>query len=298
MEQFYEEKIEKGLSTHPFQSHMQTHAGAETIVRAHWHDYIEILYCHEGRQTIYLNGAPHAFTPGDLAIINSREVHHIVALTQENRYTVVKFQPELLYSTAASVWETRYVLPFTMQESTHQRIFTREELSGTPVPALIGEIYEEFTHMSYGFELAVRANICQLFLWILRRWNDQGIDLNIGQIADPKAVERLDGVFDFIDAHFRENITVEDMAALCGMSYSYFSRLFKRVMRRNFREYLNFVRISEAEKLLSTTGLNITEIALESGFSSSAYFIQQFKRFKNMSPKRYRSYIRDWKPEK
>ncbi|MFR2464209.1 MAG: helix-turn-helix transcriptional regulator [Clostridia bacterium] len=59
-------------------------------------------------------------------------------------------------------------------------------------------------------------------------------------------------------------------------------------MQKTFREYLNFVRISEAEKLLLNTDLNITEIAMEVGFSSSSYFIEQFKQLKSISPKRFR----------
>ena len=88
--------------------------------------------------------------------------------------------------------------------------------------------------------------------------------------------------------HYQEDITAKDMASLCAVSYSYFSRFFKRAMQKTFREYVNVVRISEAEKLLLNTNLNITEIALEVGFSSSSYFIEQFKQIKSISPKRFR----------
>jgi AraC-like DNA-binding protein len=58
-------------------------------------------------------------------------------------------------------------------------------------------------------------------------------------------------------------------------------------MRRSFREYLNYVRVTKAEKLLTNAEFNITEIAMQVGFSTSSYFIQQFKQFKDISPKQY-----------
>lgn len=91
-----------------------------------------------------------------------------------------------------------------------------------------------------------------------------------------------------IDLNYKYDITAESAAKICNMSYSYFSRFFKTVMKKTFNEYLNFIRIVEAEKLLLTTNLNITEIAHETGFSTSSYFIQQFKRHKKISPKQFK----------
>ena len=59
-------------------------------------------------------------------------------------------------------------------------------------------------------------------------------------------------------------------------------------MGKTFTEYLNYVRITEAEKLLLSTEMNITEVAAETGFSDSSYFIKQFRHFKNVSPKQFK----------
>jgi AraC-like DNA-binding protein len=59
-------------------------------------------------------------------------------------------------------------------------------------------------------------------------------------------------------------------------------------MGKTFTNYLNYIRITEAEKLLLTTDKSMTEIALEVGFSSSSYFIQQFRQYKDISPFQFR----------
>lgn len=102
-------------------------------------------------------------------------------------------------------------------------------------------------------------------------------------------MKRFVKLFDYVSEHYSESITAEDAAGICSMSYSYFSRFFKRVMKKSFSEYVNFVRISEAEKLLVSTDLNITEIAMQTGFSTSSYFIYQFKKMKSVSPKQFRN---------
>ena len=85
------------------------------------------------------------------------------------------------------------------------------------------------------------------------------------------------------------DITALDVAKHCNLSYSYFSRTFKKIMKQSFTEYLNSYRISKAEYLLSATDKSIVEIADELGFSTPSYFIQQFKAKKNISPKKYRT---------
>ena len=64
------------------------------------------------------------------------------------------------------------------------------------------------------------------------------------------------------------------LAELCGFSYSYFSRSFQRLMHRSIPDYLNSLRVAEAEKLLISTSLTVTDIALATGFETSSYFIK------------------------
>ncbi len=271
-----------------FSTHTQIALGPQMMSPAHIHNYIEILYALSGKYQILLNNKEYRFQTGDMVLINSNEIHHIFSLDEsENEYIVIKFEPEMLYTTAQSLFEMKYVMPFILNESTHQKVFLKEDIEKTLIPELIKGISTEFTEKKYGYELAVRANIYNLFLYILRRWNEQNMDLNIDQEINKDMVGRMQKVFDYIEENYQNDITALDMAQLCNLSYSYFSRLFTRIMKRSFREYLNYVRITKAEKLLTNAELNITEIAMQVGFSTSSYFIQQFKQYKDISPKQY-----------
>lgn len=287
---FYVEKVvtRDGVPV-PFSAHDQNHVGPGTMVRAHVHDYIELLYPVSGEFRILLGSRECGFQAGDMVIVNSNEIHHVDAIGAGlNQYIVVKFKPDLLYATAQSAFEFKYVMPFVLHEENHQNVFTRAEIEATDVPRIVRTILHECRDRAYGYELAVKANILALFLFILRSWNARNPDMTANGSIDRDLAARLSLVFDHVDAHYHEDLTTAEMAERCHLSYSYFSRLFKRTMRRSFTDYLNYVRIAKAERLLCTTAMNVTEIALATGFSASSYFIRQFERYRGISPKQYR----------
>ncbi len=271
-----------------FSVHTQEKIGSGVMVNAHIHNYIEILYAQAGQFHILLNSRDYPFAAGDMVLINSNEIHNVFALDEGlNQYICIKFEPEMLY-TSQSLLEIKYLMPFILNESTHQKIFTEEEIKATILPSILHNINTEYTEARYGFELAIRANILNLFLYILRNWHAHNIDLNIDVPINKEMEKQLKKVFDYMEENYQEDITAREMAKYCNMSYSYFSRMFKKIMKKSFKEYLTYVRISKAEKLLISTDSSVTEIALETGFTTSSYFISQFKNLKSISPKQYR----------
>jgi AraC family transcriptional regulator, melibiose operon regulatory protein len=277
------------LIKYPFLCHTQKSKKNSVAVDAHWHYYIEMLYSLSGKCKVFIGGCCHDFNKGDLLLINSREVHSVYVYDKEDvEYIVLRFDPEVLYTTSRSVFESKYVLPFIMSKAKHQKIFGKDEIKNTPIPSTMLEIVKENNNKKYGFELAIKTHICGIFLWILRSWDKQGQSMDAGKLLKENDLIMLQKVFDYLDTNYQNNITVEAVAEMCNLSYSYFSRQFKQLMGKTFTDYLNYIRITEAEKLLLSTDMNITQVALEIGFSSSSYFIQQFKHFKNISPKQFK----------
>ena len=97
----------------------------------------------------------------------------------------------------------------------------------------------------------------------------------------------LENVYEYIIKNFKENITLIDVANVAYMNPSAFSRFFKRVNRKTFKEYLNEVRIGYSCKLLIENKNNISEICYESGFNNISNFNRQFKKAMKYSPTEY-----------
>lgn len=292
-EPYFEERSwAEGSDQNPFSCFMSDNHGQLRQIDPHWHYYIEMLYAVEGQAQIVLAGVLYTFSKGDLALISAREVHSIHTEPGMNtRYIVIKFNPEVLYTTTRTIFESKYVLPFTMARSAYQKIFRKEDIDDTLVPALMKDVYDEYQIKQHGYELAVRANICRIFLWILRDWNRKGLHYDIGTKIKELNINKMQEVVDYLDSHYWDAISTQSVARMCSMSYGYFCRQFKLIMGKTFIEYLNYIRITEAEKLLLTTDQNVTQVALNTGFSSASYFIKQFKHFKQVSPRQFKEKV-------
>ena len=101
-------------------------------------------------------------------------------------------------------------------------------------------------------------------------------------------IQKLNIVLDYIDINFKENLTLESLADMAGYSKYHFSRLFTEYTKQSFCDYLNLRRIKAAEGLLLNDSLSVTEIAMQTGFSSIATFNRLFKEFKGCSPSEFR----------
>lgn len=94
---------------------------------------------------------------------------------------------------------------------------------------------------------------------------------------------------DHLAARFHERTTLDEMASLCNVSSSYFSKLFNRITGETFANYVNGLRIRKAREYLDTSDLPITTIALELGFDDISYFDKVFKRIAGVTPSAYKA---------
>ncbi len=273
----------------PYLCGAQTKYGKSPWASPHYHDYIELLYCTEGSGLYLCGDEKGTFCEGDLVLIDSQKVHATYALDEnKTTYVCIRLDPQLLYSPTQTVFELKYILPFTLNNAKHQSVFRKAELSGTPVPDIIMRMLRESNEQAYGYELAIRASLCDLFLWILRYWQSQNISFGLGPTIAPEDAQILTQAIEYIETNFASNLTLSDVAKHCNMSYSGFSKLFNKYMQKGFAEYLAELRTSKARQRLATTTDTITEIALDTGYTTTSYFIQQFKEYNGITPKQFR----------
>lgn len=93
----------------------------------------------------------------------------------------------------------------------------------------------------------------------------------------------------FIQKNYHQSIGLDEMAALCNISASYFSKLFNKVVGENLAYYVNRIRITKARQLLETSDTSILNLAMDIGFDDSGYFIKVFKKLTGETPTAYRS---------
>lgn len=100
--------------------------------------------------------------------------------------------------------------------------------------------------------------------------------------------ELLKPAIHYISEHYSEKITLKQLAHVCNVSESYFSRLFPKNYGKNVTQYINDIRINKAKLLLSNQEMTVNYIARVCGYDDSSYFIKCFKKSNGVTPQEYR----------
>ena len=102
--------------------------------------------------------------------------------------------------------------------------------------------------------------------------------------ADPK----LASVFHFIEAHYRQPISLNDVARQAGYSPAYLTNLVQSHTGRTVKQWIIERRMAQAKTLLAKTSQSVRQIAESSGYSDAGYFTRQFRQFNGVSPQVWR----------
>jgi AraC-like DNA-binding protein len=115
-------------------------------------------------------------------------------------------------------------------------------------------------------------------------------------IATPKEqlnrFQRLAPAIRYLEQHFREQVQLAELANVCELSATHIHRLFQRLLRMSPSEYLLALRLQEARRLLTSTELSLSAIALNTGFFDQSHFTKRFRKMTGMTPTQFRKTFR------
>ena len=244
----------------------------------HFHSYYELYYLQEGACRVFVLDRLYELRKGDLLLISPGEYHIVTyeAKGLHDRYTVY-FDSEKLHSDLLPYLS---FLPGKDQRASHFLIAPPWETEMDHQLARMLEYYRTATPMA---DLMLEHMFSVFLLYLAQHFSP--IDLSSRMDESASALETAAR---FIGAHFREEISLGEVAAEVGFTPSYFSRKFKEMTGIGFREYLLHTRLLEGERLLNSTSLSIGEISRQCGFSSGNYFGDAFRSLYHMSPRQYR----------
>ena len=106
-----------------------------------------------------------------------------------------------------------------------------------------------------------------------------------GKIRDFYIKEALS----YIEQNFQNNITIEDIAAFCGLNRSYFGKIFHDTIGKSPQEFLISYRMTKAAELLKLTSLSIADIGNAVGYPNQLHFSRAFKNVYGTSPRSWRN---------
>lgn len=249
----------------------------------HWHSYFEITCVLEGKGNYFVNGQEYTMEKDDVIIFNNVEPHGWNLISGDMKLLVMIFSPEFV-AEKISVFDTRYLKPFVERGSNFKNRIGREGEISAEIRAGIQEIYKEWNERKEGYPLMIKANVLRILTMLIRTYQDES---KSGEMLKEKknAMKRLEQAFSYIDAHYCERITLEEVASSVYMSANYFSSYFRKVTNVSFSDYVTRMRINHARALLREGKGNVTDIAMECGFNNISNFYRLYKKHVGTTPK-------------
>lgn len=249
----------------------------------HWHTAMEIIMPLEEYYKVVINKVTYSLNVGDILMIPPGELHELYAPPTGSRM-ILQFD----FSIIGNLKGFASIYPILL----HPHLLTPNNSS---------DIYEELKHLlltikdeyinneSLG-EASIYSRIIQLFVLIARKYMNTGNlfpDLKIGK--QKEYIEKFKLIFDYINDNLTEDITLDKIAHVAGFSKFHFSRIFKQFTNLSFYDYLSQQRVKAAENLLLNPKLTITDVAMQSGFSSISTFNRVFKSVKECTPTEFKN---------
>ena len=121
-----------------------------------------------------------------------------------------------------------------------------------------------------------------------KKWYNHIVENNIKEERVQYSHSQISAAITHINEKIKENIYLEDVAGLCNLSISQFSRVFKKEIGKTFKEYILIKKVEKAKYFLEITNKSLSEISNEIGIEDSSYFTKVFKKYEKICPKDYR----------
>lgn len=254
-------------------------------VPLHWHDEMELVVIKKGQGYVSVDFDKHLVHSGDIIMICPGCLHAIEQdASYKMEYENIIFKPELLSSGANDLCMLQYMKPLLDGTLPVEQFLTPAHEVFESLSNCIRQIDLVCADQTTGWQLAVKSALFYFFFLLISERQKKTVSIS----HNPKSLEKMKTVLKYVEEHYTEKLTIDDMAKLTFYSKSHFMKFFKVHMGTGFTEYLNDYRLTMAARLLKSSDESILMIAEESGFDNLSYFNRIFKRKYGVSPGSYR----------
>lgn len=252
------------------------------FVSWHWHREFQFCLVTTGTVAFWVQGQQLTLPAGQGLFINSNVLHMAKPETPDAAYCCIDILPSLLCGFPGSLLDVSLVTPLSADASLPLFLFSGDTAETREILALLKRVRQLSRQPGTGYP----AQVTGLLMEVL------GNMLSAQKSAPGGAgmvLPWLRGVLQHIDRHYMEHLTLGQCAQLSGLSDSEFCRQFKRAMHCTLTGYIRQVRLQKsAAELLLHPEKSVSQIAYATGFSTTSYFISQFRAATGKTPLAYR----------
>lgn len=253
----------------------------------HIHKKYEIYYQLEGTRRYFIGDSAYLINAGNIVLISEDEIHKTGSVENSAHARIVlNFNREYLEG----------VLPFLPEGidlfacfASRIHVLNVSLRKQGVVESLLQRLWQDREDTSAEADALRKTQLLELLLYLNRYVGEQKqSETNVAKISN----KTIDKIQSYISTHYRESLTLSQIAAQFYISPYYLSHLFKKTTNLSIVEYINGVRIMAAKNLLERGDLRVAGVSEETGFSTTAHFSRVFKESTGLSPQQYRKFYR------
>lgn len=279
----YHENIKRGSLDFPLDYHLIAQGHPRYLMPYHWHEEVEILHVLSGVFRLSVDEEQFTLRAGDVCYIAAGRLHG--GAPEDCVYECIVFDMRLLLKGSGACRE--------MIASVVSRQVDIQPYFPHPSPVTLHTVppmFEALREGSAGDRLITLGCLYQFVGAVYK--HGAYTRRSASSSPDVHRVLKLKQVFELIERRLDCPPTLTELSACAGMSPKYFCRFFKAATHRTPMDYIGFYRVEQACYEMAATDKNVTEVALDLGYSDVNYFIRCFKKYKGVTPKQYLLHIR------
>lgn len=235
----------------------------------HFHEYYVIGFVEGGNRHLWCKNKEYDLSKGDLILFNPYDNHFCAPINGEILdYRAVNIAPEIMEKAVNEICGKDYK-PYFIQNVVYQCDLTTS----------LSDLYNTIIH--HASKLEKEETFFFLLNQVLQEYSTPFDEADISE-ANPQ----LKNLCSYMEEHFSENITLDELLSMTNFSKSYFLRSFTKQVGVSPYRYLQAVRINKSKKYLEQ-GISPIDTAFITGFADQSHFTNFFKEFIGLTPKQY-----------
>lgn len=286
MEQYFPAELQVDLVDFRMRYDKQDRHNLLNMDKSHYHKSYEIYYLISGECNYFIKDKTFHIKGGDIVLVNSNDLHKTSLINKSTRERILICLNEEFINSMANSYED--VDLFSCFKNGHSVLRLGDEYLKV-VQEQIHKMYSLYTESTYKVnrldEFYMKVMTSELLVLLNKLSNSIKNEL----IEDTNSLPpKIVDIVTYINNNYMSDITLDFISSQFNISKYYFVRVFKESIGLNFIDYLNIIRLREAQKLLLNTDFNISRVSTEVGYSDSNYFCRVFKLYCKCSPTQYK----------
>lgn len=256
-------------------------------VPIHWHNDLEINLIWEGEAVFQVYQKSYRVRTGEGFLLNRNVPHSCSSPGNEHvRYSTILVRPDFLYGDFGSDVERKCFQPFLQNSAIPCIYLTGFDENGKEILQKLNQVEEAFDRKRFCYELKIKGLLCEAFAMILyghRQELTKFVPENLQEL------ERLEKMLNYLNMHFTEVISLQDLADQVHLSREVCCRLFKKMTGKTITGYLEEYRVNKSFSLVQSGQYSMTQITEMVGFSNPSRFASAFRKRFGCNPGEYNS---------